>query len=123
MDIYVVLAEGVYLFEAKENTLKPIVAEDIRGVTGLQPFVKDAPVNLVYVADYARMGTYSPEQKNFYSACNAGFIAENVYLYCASEGLATVVRGLIDKPTLAQALGLRPDQKIILGQTVGYPKK
>jgi len=123
MDIFVVLAEGVYLFEAKENTLKPIVAEDIRGVTGLQPFVKDAPVNLVYVADYARMGTYSPEQKNFYSACNAGFIAENVYLYCASEGLATVVRGLIDKPTLAQALGLRPDQKIILGQTVGYPKK
>lgn len=123
MDIYVAIPDGLYLYEAKEHTLKPILKEDIRGKTGLQPFVREAPVNLIFVADYSRMEGYAIEQKEFYSACNTGFISENVYLYCASEGLATVVRGSIDKPTLAKVMGLRPDQKITLAQTVGYPKK
>jgi nitroreductase len=57
-----------------------------------------------------------------WSSANAGFIAQNVYLYCASQNLGCVVRGLIDKSKLAQALKLRTDQKIILSQTVGYPK-
>ena len=63
------------------------------------------------------------EEKDFYSATDTGFISENVYLYCASEGLATVVRGSIDRPALAKVMKLRPDQKIILAQSVGYPKK
>jgi nitroreductase len=58
-----------------------------------------------------------------FSAAAAGFIGQNVYLFCASEGLSTVVRAYIDKPALAKAMKLRPDQKIILAQTVGYPKK
>jgi nitroreductase len=69
------------------------------------------------------MEGYTIEQKEFYSACNTGFISQNVYLYCASEGLATVVRGLVDKSALSQVMGLRPDQKITLAQSVGYPKK
>jgi nitroreductase len=69
------------------------------------------------------MGSRANEQKEFYSAADTGFIAQNVYLYCASEGLATVVRGLVDKPALAKPMKLRPDQKITLVQSVGYPKK
>jgi len=123
IDIYVATANGLYLYDAKGNTLQPVLAEDVREATGTQSFVKDAPVNLVYVADYARMGRETNDEKNLYSAADTGFIAQNVYLFCASEGLATVVRGSVDRPTLARAMKLRPDQKIILAQTVGYPKK
>ena len=92
-------------------------------MTCTQAYVKDAAINLVYVADYAKAGNSSKEEKDLWSACDTGFIAQNVYLYCTSEGLNTVVRGLIDKPALAKVMKLRPDQKIILSQSVGYPKK
>ena len=123
IDIYVVTAKGLYLYDAKANLLKPILAEDIRGLTGRQPFVKEAAANLIYVADYSRMGTYADDEKIFYSAADTGFVSENVYLYCASEGLATVVRANIDRPALANVMKLRADQKIIMAQSVGYPKK
>jgi SagB-type dehydrogenase family enzyme len=123
MDIYVATADGLYLFDAKAHRLKSVLAEDARAMTGLQPFVKEVPLNLTYVADFSRMGSRTNEQKEFYSAADTGFIAQNVYLYCASEGLATVVRGLVDKPALAKAMKLQADQKITLVQSVGYPKK
>jgi SagB-type dehydrogenase family enzyme len=123
IDVYVALADGLYLYDAKANILQPILAGDIRAATGPQPFVKDAPVNLIFVADLSKMGNAPDDQKDFYSATDTGFISQNVYLYCASEGLATVVRGYVDKPTLAKVMKLRPDQKVILAQTVGYPKK
>jgi len=123
IDIYVALAEGLYLYDASTHILKPVLAEDIRAVTGSQPFVQEVPVNLVYVADFSRMGKTTPAEKDFYSAADTGFISQNVYLYCSSEGLATVVRGLIDRATLAKVMKLRMDQKIILAQSVGYPKK
>jgi nitroreductase len=122
IDIYVVKAEGLYLFDAKENILVPVVAEDLRSLTGKQPFAKDAPINLIYVADLAKMSKLSAGDIDFYSATDTGFISENVYLFCASGGLATVVRGSIDKPALAKTMKLRPDQKIILAQTIGYPR-
>ena len=118
--IYVATAEGVYIYDAKANELNPILHEDVRALTGTQAFVKDAPVDLVYVADLAKTRASSAERDMFVAA-DAGFIAQNVYLFCASEGLATVVRGSIDRPALAKTLRLRPDQKIILAQTVGYP--
>jgi len=123
IDVYVATAEGLYLYDAKTQTLEPILSVDIRSATGKQDFVKEAPVNLVYVADFSRMGTAMKEDKELYSAADTGFISQNVYLYCASEGIATVVRGSIDKQVLAKAMKLRPDQKIILAQSVGYPKK
>jgi SagB-type dehydrogenase family enzyme len=123
IDVYVATAEGLYLYDPKEHALKPILSEDIRALTGTQPFVKDVPVNLIYVADYSRVGEASAADKEFYSAADAGFISQNVYLYCASEGLATVVRGLMDRYALSKVMRLRPDQKVILGQSVGYPKK
>jgi nitroreductase len=132
IDIYVILPDGLYLYDAKVNQLKPMLAQDLRGLAGTQGFVKEAPVNLIYVCDYAKMAEEavsemadktSDEAKIFFSGAHTGVIAQNIYLYCASEGLATVVRGMIDIPALAKAMKLRPDQKITLGQTVGYPRK
>ena len=123
IDVYVVKAEGVYLYDARTNMLVPVLTGDIREATGKQPFVKDAPVNLVFVADFAKMGGMSAQDADFYAATDTGYVSENVYLYCASAGLATVVRGWVDKAGLAKAMKLRSDQKIVLAQTVGYPKQ
>jgi nitroreductase len=123
IDIYVVTADGLYLYDAKSHALMPLLAEDIREKTGGQASVKEAPVNLVYVADLAKMGTASQADREFYSAADTGFISQNVYLYCASEGLSTFVRAMVDRPTLSKAMNLRPDQKIVLAQSVGYPKR
>jgi SagB-type dehydrogenase family enzyme len=122
IDIYVAMAEGTYVYDAKTHRLNPVLSGDIRAATGGQDFVKDAPVNLVYVADLAKTGDASAEGQNLYTAVDTGFISQNVYLFCASEGLATVVRGTVDRPALAKLLKLRTDQKIIVAQTVGYPK-
>jgi nitroreductase len=120
VDIYVATPDGVYLYDAKANALQPVVAGDLRGVTGTQPFVKNAAVNLVYVADAAR--THGAGNTEF-SAMDTGFIAENVYLFCASEGLVTVVRGSVDRAAVAKAFKLRPEQRVMLAQSIGYPKE
>jgi SagB-type dehydrogenase family enzyme len=122
IDIYVAMAEGTYVYDAKAHRLNPILSGDVRAATGGQDFVKDAPVNLVYIADLAKTGDASAEGQNLYTAVDTGFISQNVYLFCASEGLATVVRGTVDRPALAKLLKLRADQKIIVAQTVGYPR-
>jgi len=122
IDIYVALAKGLFLYEAGTHTLKPVLAEDIRAATGRQGFTSAAPVNLIYVADRSKMRGAGNEEKDFYSATDTGFISQNAYLFCASEGLATVVLGYVDKPALEKKMGLRPDQKVILTQPVGYPK-
>jgi SagB-type dehydrogenase family enzyme len=119
IDIYVAMAEGLYLYDARTHSLVPVLAGDMRAMTGRQEYVKDAPVDLIYVADYSKMG---PTDREFYSAADTGFIAENVYLYCASEGLATVVRASINRQALAKEMKLRPDQKITLSQSVGHPR-
>lgn len=121
-DIYVATADGLYVYDAKSHQLIPVLRDDVRAQTGTQAFVKDAPLNLVYVADLAKTRGSSAD-RDLFVAADAGFIAQNVYLFCASEGLATVVRGSLDRPALAKVLRLRPDQRIILAQTVGYPKK
>jgi len=122
-DIYVAMKSGLYLYNAVENILEPVLGEDLREATGMQPFVKDAPVNLVYVADLTKMGKADDEGKKTYAAADVGFISQNVYLFCASEGLATVVRGYFDREKLSAAMKLGPDQHIVLTQTVGYPKQ
>ena len=117
IDVYVVTSDGVSLFDAKNHRLEPVAAGDFRAATGGQPFVSQAPLNLVYVADQAK--TKSSDT----AYIDTGFISQNVYLYCASEGLSTVVRGSVDRAALAKALKLRPDQLVTVAQTVGYPKK
>ncbi len=125
IDIYVATAEGLYLYDAAQNALKVLLTQDVRAATGQQAFVKTVPLDLVYVADYSKAKTAKGENPNAdaWSAAGVGFISQNVYLYCASEGLATVVRGMFDREALGKVLNLRPGQKIILTQSVGYPKK
>ncbi|MFA5182908.1 MAG: SagB/ThcOx family dehydrogenase [Syntrophales bacterium] len=123
VDVYVATAKGLYLYDEQNHRLDPVLAQDIRALTGSQSYVKDAPINLIYVADYAKMGNAANDVKDLYSAIDTGFIGQNVYLYCASEGLATVTRGTMDRTALGQAMKLRPEQRIILAQSVGYPKK
>jgi len=122
IDVYVATAKGLYLYEPRAHALKQVLAQDVRAQTGVQPFTTEAPVNLVYVADLTRMTEATPEDKAWYSGPDAGFIAQNVYLFCASEGLAVVVRGMVDRVALGKLMSLTPDEKIILAQTVGYPK-
>jgi SagB-type dehydrogenase family enzyme len=122
IDIYLALKRGLYLFDPHANALRQVLADDIRAATGMQDFVATAPLNLVYVADLARMSSSDRTEQRFYSAIDTGFISQNVYLFCASEGLATVVRGLVDRRSLAKLMQLRPQQRVIVVQTVGYAK-
>lgn len=123
IDIYVTLPEGAYLYDAKTHRLNLVAAGDMRKSAGTQGFVATAPLNLVYVADQSKNSGAQGDEKLAWSGAGVGFISQNVYLFCASEGLATVVRGFIDKEELAKALRLRAEQRIMLSQTVGYPRK
>ena len=120
-DIYVLLKSGAYVYSAASNQLNQVVAEDIRALGGIQAFVKDAPVTLVFVADLAKSGGNNEGNRNF-ASIDVGYISQNVYLFCASEGLATGARALVDQKALGEKLKLRPDQLIVLAQSVGYPK-
>jgi SagB-type dehydrogenase family enzyme len=122
-DIYVILKQGAYVYDAKSNRLDLVVAEDLRNLAATQAFATNAPLDLVYVADQARMGTSTLEEKKTYAAIDVGYISQNAYLYCASEGLATVARASVDRKGLGQKLHLRPEQVIILAQSAGYPKR
>ncbi|MCV2368686.1 nitroreductase family protein [Roseateles oligotrophus] len=121
IDVFVVLREGAYRYDPQAHRLLLVKAEDLRGASGTQDFVADAPLNLVYVADFTRMSGARPEEREFLAGADAGCIAQNVYLLCAVAGLASVVRGLIDRQRLAKALGLSSQQRIALAQTVGLP--
>jgi len=121
IDIYVAMQKGLYLYNPRKHSLDPLMAGDIRQDCGMQPFMQRAPVNIIYVADFSRMGGQI-QDKIFYSATDAGFISQNVYLFCASEGLATVVLGLVKKEKLAKIMNLKEHQKVILTQPIGYPE-
>lgn len=119
--IYVALKDGLYVYEPKSNALQLIVAKDIRAECGKQEFHKNVPVDLIYVSDLKKVGGDKPEGMNL-AWNHIGYISQNVYLYCASEGLSTVVCGWIDYPQLEKAMGLSEGFKVILTQPVGYPK-
>jgi len=125
VDIYVVLPEGVYLYDVAKHELTLIVKGDFRNQSGMQDFVYIAPVNLVYVLNlknWQDMSQPMPEQKrDRWIAVELGCIAQNVHLYCASEGLGTVIRGMIDEKKFSEVIKVKPEQ-ILLAQTVGYPK-
>jgi nitroreductase len=123
IDIYVLLAEGVYVYDAKGNQLTPVLAQDLRAKAAPMGSMKDAPVQLLFVADYAKFRAISQSQKELYSACHTGFIGQNVYLYCAAEGLGARFYAGIDRAALKDNLKLREDQAIVFAQAVGYPKE
>jgi nitroreductase len=122
IDVYAATADGVWLYDPKSHTLLPHLKSDIRAQTGMQDFVGTAPLNLVYVAHGERMQDITPTERRLYASVDAGFIGQNVYLFCASEGLATVFRGAVPYEKLDRTLQLGPDQFVTFAQTVGYPR-
>jgi nitroreductase len=126
IDVYVSLQSGLYLYVAENNTLKQIHNKDIRSFCGTQDYVADAPVNIIYVSDMGKMGKKEGDEirdsELFSSWANTAFIAQNVYLYCASADLGCVIRGLVARDQLAPQMGLRSNQRIILSQSVGLPQ-
>jgi SagB-type dehydrogenase family enzyme len=122
VEVYVAMAEGLYLYNPAAHELKLLLKEDLRAKTGTQSFVAVAPANFVYVADLSKRDG-EPHEKELMSGIDTGFISQNVYLCCAAEGLATVVRGFVDRDSLGKAMHLRPEQYIVVAQTVGYPPK
>jgi nitroreductase len=122
IDVYATMADGMWLYDPKAHALLPYLKDDIRAATGMQDFVATAPLNLVYVAHGERMADISPEERRLYASVDTGFIGQNVYLFCASEGLATVLRGAVDYPKLARAMTLPEQQFVTFAQTVGYPR-
>ena len=122
IDVYAAMADGVWLYDPKAHALTLYMKDDIRADTGLQDFVAKAPLNLIYVAHGERMVDVSPEDRRLYASVDSGFIGQNVYLYCASEGLASVFRGAVDYNKLTRRMKLAEQQFVTFAQTVGYPK-
>jgi nitroreductase len=121
-DVYAVMADGVWLYDPTSQALEHHLEADLRAQTGQQDFVGAAPLNLVYVAHGERMKELSAEERRLYASVDAAFAGQNVYLYCASEGLATVFRGAVDVAKLGSAMKLADGQFVTFAQTVGYPK-
>ena len=124
IDIYVCMASGTYFYDAKQSQLTRITTEDLRpAVCGKQPM--EAPVFLVMIADISRypegLASQRPVVESF--ACmDAGYVSQNICLYCAAAKLATVPRASMDKEALAKALNLKETQILILNNPVGYMK-
>lgn len=123
IEVYVALPQGAYRYDADAHALQLVAAADLRRVTGYQDFVDEAPLDLVYVADHRRMAMVPVAQRESYASVAAGAVAQNVYLFAAANGLATVLRAWIDREAIAGALGLAHDQQVLLSQTVGYPAR
>jgi nitroreductase len=122
IDIYAVMANGVWLYDPAVHGLTLHLNKDLRAKTGLQDFVATAPLNLVFVAHGERMADISAEERRLYASVDSAFIGQNVYLFCASEGLGAVYRGAVDFPALAHAMRLPEGQFVTAAQTVGYPR-
>lgn len=121
IDVYVARADGLHVYHPASHGLRHVSRNDVRAATGAQDFVARAPLNLVYVADLSRVETKDPMERRFYCAADAAFVAQNVYLFCASEGLACVVRGLVNRQALAETMQLGRQQRVILAHTIGFP--
>lgn len=121
LQVFAALPQGLYRYLPEAHALQLEVVSDVRAVTGYQDFVDVAALDLVYVADHAAMKLVPAARREAYACAAAGAAAQNVYLYCASAGLATVLRGWFDARALAEAMGLGPDEQLLLTQTVGLP--
>jgi nitroreductase len=122
LDVYAAMADGVWFYDPQRHGLVRHSGADIRAQTGQQDYVGSAPLNLIYVAHGERMKEVPWEARRLYASVDSGFIGQNVYLFCASEGLATVFRGAILSEQLGKTLKLGDGQFVTFCQSVGYPK-
>lgn len=120
IEVYITTSNGVFFYHPEDHALMPISDLDKRELSGVQDFVKVAAVNLIYVSDFDKLGNSSDDIKTMTAATHCGFIGQNVYLYCASEGLISVFRAMIDKDKAAELLKLESNKHVIYSQSVGY---
>jgi SagB-type dehydrogenase family enzyme len=116
IELYVTLKSGVYLYDAKNSLLKLIKTGDHRKSAGSQDFVAQASANIIFVADMEKASSRE------YAYTDCGFVAQNIYLFAASEGLGAVARGWYDKEVLAKLLDLPSHKEVLMTQSVGYVK-
>ncbi|MFO7867927.1 MAG: SagB/ThcOx family dehydrogenase [Bacteroidales bacterium] len=120
--LFVFNKDGIYQWNAQKNILTPVSQGDKRELAGKQDFVKDAAVNIVYVADFSKMEEHYTDdtEKMNMAHVDCGFIGQNVYLFAASENLNCVFRGYIDKEQLHSTLELNQNQHVLFSQSIGY---
>ncbi len=123
IDLYVFLQEGVYLYDAKNQVLTPVTAGDHRAETGTQEYVGTAPVSLLLISDISRFRNGDEAGKLRSAAFDAGIVSQNISVFCASAGLATVPRASVGVEKMKTLLNLKETQYIMLNHPVGYPKK
>jgi SagB-type dehydrogenase family enzyme len=123
IELYVAMKGATYIYDPSDHSLILQLEEDLRNETGEQDFVGVAPINLIYVSDTSKITGKTDQGIIEATYCDTGCISENVYLYCASVGLGTVVRAMINKELLSRKLGLGANQIITLAQTVGWLKE
>ncbi len=124
IDVYVAIKEGLFRYDEKGHQLTQVLAEDIREYIGTQKRMQSAPLGLIYVSDHSRMKLYfgkDEDKKMFFSGTHAGYVSQNVYLYCAAAHLNTVVLGLVDRDKLHKIMNLKDCEKVIFTQVVGRP--
>jgi len=130
IDLYVALVEGVYIYEAVPHRLVPVAAGDFRKRAG-RGRAATAPVNIFYVVNFTRYDTGpeqpdraigDPEVQKSYYYTDTGFIAQNVYLFSASQGLAAWFHNC-DKENTVKEFNLGSQQKVLFAQSVGYPEE
>lgn len=120
--VYLFTKDGVCLYDHDNHSLIAVASGDHRGLcASMQGFVKQAPVCLLLVADFAKFGSDSDHAKAMVY-CDAGIVSENVSLYCSAAGLCTVPRGIMNHSALIKLLGLSDKQEPVLNHPVGYAK-
>ncbi len=124
IDVYLAVEKGLFRYEAKGHALRAVAPDDLRTLTGTQSFAARAPAVLVYVSDYGKLSALSRleygDMNLAWSWIHTGFISQNVYLFCASEGMSTVVRALVDREALEEKMGLESTKHVTMVQSVGY---
>ena len=120
-DLYVVLKEGAYRYDASAGKLLLVTTEDIRDQIAGRSFAA-APVQLLYIADLSRRSETDENRKFLMAHIDCGYLSQDTGLFCASEGLATCPRATLNREVAAEKLQLRPEQRILLAHSVGYPK-
>jgi nitroreductase len=118
----VLLKNGAFIYDAQNNKLIIVTPEDLRSQAADQKFA-NAPVQLIFVADLAKRGESTEDGKLRTANIDCGYISQNTYLFCTSEGLVTGARGSVNRNVLTPKLKLRVDQRILLAHSVGHPVK
>ncbi|MBN1769553.1 MAG: SagB/ThcOx family dehydrogenase [Prolixibacteraceae bacterium] len=122
INVYVVLENGLFLYNETLHQLEKIHSDDMRQDIGTQKMMRSAPLGLVYVADFSKMKSLlfkSDQDKLITASADTGFISQNVYLYCAAAGLSTAVLGLVNRQKLHKTMKLNNNQRVMYSQVVG----